>query len=453
MKNPRMKDKLPSPIHKRIILTSVVIIFAFSIVLGLVLSQLYKKSQITLHSIDLLSAVPELVRELRHDKAHELNLPLYNTNKPLSPSKQTDYLGFICHKNKTLFWMSEHSRKKGLENICQSLPSSLPEPELFFIHNLPYLVHEITYGARSFDGTFFVIREASLQLENLATIKRKTWLSLGLLFFIATTMIYSASYWSFRPLRKLADELNDIAQSQQEQLKEKYPPELEEVTEALNRMIAQRKEQTQRYRHAMDDLAHSLKSRLAATNAILDDNTLNREGMTQRIMEQVSQMDEMVQYQLKRALLGQRGLVRECTPLQSEIDNLTRLFTKIYADKPVTLKLYLKDTPNLPINKADLTELLGNLLENAFRFCLETIQIKTQENTEAFYLIIEDDGPGVPFPFQESIFQRGVRADQRNPGTGIGLSVCDDIIKSYGGSIKVRTSGLEGAAFILRFPK
>lgn len=446
-------SKMHPPIHKRVILTSVSIIFIFSVVLGLVLNQLYKKSHIALFSVDLLSAVPELVRELRRDNVFEFKNHVFD-NAPSSPSlKQHDYLGFICRKDKTLFWMSHQSQNKGLEDICQTLPYALEDPALFYFNEHPYLVHEITDGSRRFNGTFFVVREVSPQLENLAAIKRKTWVYLGILFFFATAMIYGASYWSFRPLRKLANELNDIAQSKKEQLNGQYPSELEEVTEALNRMITQRKEQTQRYRHAMDDLAHSLKSRLAATNALLDDKTLNREAMSQRIVEQVSQMDEMVQYQLKRALLGQRGLVRECAPVQPEIDSLTRMFAKIYADKPVQIKTFLDPSPNIPINKADLTEVLGNLLENAFRFCIGEIQIKSQETPQAHFLIIEDDGPGVPVQFRESIFQRGVRADQRTIGTGIGLAVCDEIIKSYGGTIRVEVSRLEGAAFVMVFPK
>lgn len=446
-----MTSKISPPIHKRVIMTSVAIIFAFTVVLALVLNQLYKKNHIALYSVDLLTAVPSLVRELKQDKIITLNA-LPNQNETQT-SQQDDYLAFICHPDKTLFWMSRQSQGKNFSQICASLPASLTKPALFFFNERPYLVHQVVDASRHVNGSFFVIREVSPQLENLAAIKRKTWFYLGILFVIATAMIYAASYWSFTPLRKLADELNEIALSHREQLNEKYPPELEEVTEALNRMITQRKEQTQRYRHAMDDLAHSLKSRLAATNAIIDDDTLTRNTMNKRIIEQVSQMDNMVEYQLKRALIGQCCLVRESAELRPEIDSLTGMFAKIYSDKPVNITIAFHDTQTVPINKADLTELLGNLLENAFRFCITEIRICNHETPESHVLIIEDDGPGVPAKYRESIFQRGVRADQRNPGTGIGLAVCDEIVKSYAGTIRVDVSPLEGAAFIMTFPK
>lgn len=447
-----MKGKMKPPMHKRVIMTSVAIILGFSIVFGFMLNQLYVQSYIAMYSADLVTAVPQIIGELRRDKVLKLGERAPSDLPPPSMA-QTNYLAFVCDKGGVANWMSYQARKAGMRDICSYVPHELDEPDLIHYRGKPYVVHIISEATKSDNKQFFVIREVSHQLEQLSHIKRKTWFYTALLFFTATGLIYAASYWSFSPLRKLADELNEIAESRREKLDEDYPKELGEVTDALNRMITLREEQTLRYRHAMDDLAHSLKSRLAATNALLDDASLSRENMSKRIVEQVSQMDDMVQYQLKRALVGQRGLVRDKSELAPIVDSLTGMFAKIYSDKPVTITSRLQEAPSLPLNKADLTELLGNLLENAFRFCISEVHITSRNTPDAFVLTVEDDGMGVAEKHRESIFQRGVRADQLNPGTGIGLAVCSEIVASYGGAIWVTDSKLEGAAFVMTFPK
>ncbi|WP_062712704.1 ATP-binding protein [Grimontia marina] len=450
-----MTRNMMPEIHKRVMVTSIAIILAFSLGLGVVINQIYVKSYIAMYSADLVTEVPHIIGELRQDNMLQLgeNAPHRDQPIPTPTSKQTNYLAFICERDGNASWMSYGARDNGMKNVCRHIPYSLSGPDLIYYNELPYVVHVISEATYSTEEAFFVLREVSAQLESLSQIRRKTWFYMGLLFSIATGLLYAASYWSFSPLRKLAGELNEIAESRREKLDSDYPKELGDVTDALNRMITLRKEQTQRYRHAMDDLAHSLKSRLAATNALLDDNTLSRKAMSKRIIEQVSQMDDMVQYQLKRALVGQRGLVREKTELKPVLDSLTGMFAKVYSDKPVNITTRLEALPSLPLNKADLTEVLGNLLENAFRFCISEVRISSSETTDHYVLTIEDDGLGVEESLRESIFQRGVRADQLNPGTGIGLAVCDEIVESYGGSIRVIGSELEGAAFVMVFPK
>ncbi|WP_325893049.1 ATP-binding protein [Grimontia sp. NTOU-MAR1] len=440
-------------IHKRVISTSIAIISMFSLLIGFLINQVYVKNYVAMYSSELVAEVPHIVGELRRDNMLELGQNAPNYDQPIPEAKHSDYLAFICEQDGSASWMSYEARTSGMSDICSYVPYSMREPDMIYYKDDPYVVHVISEATYSTNQLFIVVHDITSQLEQFSKIKRQIWFYVGLAFLAATGLLYAASYWSFSPLRKLADELNEIAESRRETLDFDYPKELEDVTDALNRMITLRKDQTQRYRHAMDDLAHSLKSRLAATNALLDDGSLSREEMSKRIVEQVSQMDDMVQYQLKRALVGQRGLVHEKTELLPVINSLAGMFSKVYSDKPVNVTLHLREQPSLPLNKADLTELLGNLLENAFRFCISEVRISSQVTLDHYVLTVEDDGLGVAETMHESIFQRGVRADQLNPGTGIGLAVCDEIVESYGGKIRVIESELEGAAFIMTFSK
>ena len=107
----------------------------------------------------------------------------------------------------------------------------------------------------------------------------------------------------------------------------------------------------------------------------------------------------------------------------------------------------------VPMEQGALLELLGNLLENAWRLCLGQVRISLGHNDAGqLQLCIEDDGPGVPPDQRERILQRGERLDRQYPGQGIGLAVAKDIIDSYDARLTLGDSSLGGAAFRIDFP-
>ena len=97
-------------------------------------------------------------------------------------------------------------------------------------------------------------------------------------------------------------------------------------------------------------------------------------------------------------------------------------------------------------------ELLGNLMENAYRLCISEVRVSAVSRDGQFELVVEDDGPGIEESLRDKVLQRGVRADSRSPGQGIGLAVCDEIVSSYQGTLTIENSVLEGALFRVRLP-
>ena len=278
-----------------------------------------------------------------------------------------------------------------------------------------------------------------------------SWLAMVLA--LALILLVSAAYWGMRPLVRMQNELQSINQGKTKSLSEGYPVELEGVTQALNQLLQQSSAQQQRYQNAMNDLAHSLKTRLAAVHAITDDTSLTKQSANEKIMEQISQMDQLVKYQLKRAMLGRQGLKQEHTAIAPLVEQLAQMLFKIYRDKQVKFKANIPTNLLFPGNKGDLMELCGNLMENAFRLCISQVQVTAHFNEQGdFELIVEDDGPGVEEQLRQKIIQRGVRADSQSPGQGIGLAVCDEIVSSYGGSLSIEESHLEGARFRITIP-
>jgi len=437
-------------LRHRVMITSIAIIALITSALAWVINELYSQSYMAAYSTDLVAQMPLVVAQLNRAG---LIKDVDKWIDSLDPSA-TDYMSVLCDLNDNTMWLSNEAKAAGLTGICSSLPDSMQTPTLVKADNTKsYIAYDISRDRENGNAyQLVVLRSGTAYEQSLKRLHNRTALYLGLFVLIAVAFLIAAFHWSFQPLRKLATQLNQVTDAKREQLDSDFPTELQDVTQSLNRLIRISNDKTARYRHAMDDLAHSLKTRLAAANALLDDHSLPRCDLNHRMLEQISQMDDLVQYQLKRALMGQQGLQKDKTLLNPVVESFERMLKKIYSTKQVTLKRQYSTALNLPLNRTDLMELLGNLLENAFRFCISEIRLSAARQQGKLVIRIEDDGPGVSDDMREAIFQRGIRADQRNPGQGIGLSVCHDIVSCYGGRIYVEKASIEGAAFVIELP-
>ncbi|MGE8399204.1 MAG: ATP-binding protein, partial [Burkholderiales bacterium] len=117
------------------------------------------------------------------------------------------------------------------------------------------------------------------------------------------------------------------------------------------------------------------------------------------------------------------GLVRHQVRLRPVLQSLCDTLDKVYRDKQVRVSFDLPERCYVPIEQGALLELLGNLLENAYRLCLSSVRISVRETLDGSELCVEDDGPGVPPDQRARILQRGERLDRQHPGQGIGLAV------------------------------
>jgi two-component system sensor histidine kinase PhoQ len=260
--------------------------------------------------------------------------------------------------------------------------------------------------------------------------------------------------WGLQALRRLSQELDQIESGTRESLTEEHPRELLRLTGSLNRLLHSEREQRARYRDSLDDLAHSLKTPLAVLQGVSEDMAQRPEerGQAWVLQSQIERMSQQIGYQLQRASLRKSGLVRHQVRLAPVLQSLCDTLDKVYRDKRVTVSFDLPDECDVPIEKGALLEMLGNLLENAYRLCLSEVRISLVENLEGTELCIEDDGPGVPPDQRARILQRGERLDRQHPGQGIGLAVVKDIIESYGARLTLGDSPLGGAAFKIHFP-
>jgi two-component system sensor histidine kinase PhoQ len=256
--------------------------------------------------------------------------------------------------------------------------------------------------------------------------------------------------WGLRPLRGVARELNAIESGRQEKLQGVYPKEIKRLTDNLNSLIQHERAQQVRYRNALGDLAHSLKTPLAVMRGALSGD---QSQLPATIEDQVARMDSIVAYQLQRAATsGMKNPM--ATPIQilPIMEKIVAALNKVHHEKGVSTEISVPDSVTFPGDEGDLMELLGNLIDNAYKWCRQKVKISAVARDGRLIITIEDDGSGIEPSQAKTILQRGVRTDEAVPGHGIGLAIVRDIVEAYQGAIEAGRSSLGGAMIRVDFP-
>lgn len=273
------------------------------------------------------------------------------------------------------------------------------------------------------------------------------WLSASALVLLAVQGLILR--WGLRPLRQIARQVTEIETGQRSELTGPYPKELRMLTRNLNVLIRHSQAHLERYRHALGDLAHSLKTPLAVLHGAVENSPSDRELNT-TVQQQVEHMNRIVEYQLQRAAAS--GRIALAAPLLVEpvVRKIVDALAKVYADKK--LRFHLEVEPKIAFygDEGDLMEIVGNLADNACKWSRHQIMIsartlKTSLQTQ-WVLDVQDDGPGIPEGQRRTILDRGNRADARIAGHGIGLAVVRDIVEDvYQGKLEIGQGSLGGA--------
>ncbi len=321
-----------------------------------------------------------------------------------------------------------------------------PQGEIFYVQSLG--VNWAT-GATRHPFTFSVTENLNDFNAQLRRYRRSLWTWLGgtaaLLLLAQATVLR----WGLKPLRKIAKELNAIEAGHQTQVHGCYPKEIQRLTDNLNSLIQHEHAQQQRYRNALGDLAHSLKTPLAVIRGSLK---APPEQMATLVDEQVARMDSIVAYQLQRAATaGATPMTASAIPILPIAEKIGAALAKVHAEKNVKLTLAVGAEVQFMGDAGDLTEMLGNLLDNAYKWSRDKVQLGAALNAGELIIRVEDDGPGIATERVEQLGQRGVRMDEMVPGHGIGLAVVRDIVEAYRGRMEIGRSALGGAAISVYF--
>ncbi len=259
--------------------------------------------------------------------------------------------------------------------------------------------------------------------------------------------------WGLKPMRRVSDELEKIKAGELTQLAGDYPQEIHGLTEGINRLIISERARQERFRNSLGDLAHSLKTPLAVLFSESENHT-SREAWQQSVREQVERMRQIINYQLERAVTAGKTTLAEPVDVGQTVDRMVSTLSKVYADKAIRFETNVAAGTVFVGDQGDLLEVLGNLMENACKWCRSRVLVSARnlavERGHVLDLTIDDDGPGVPEDLLEQVQKRGFRADEAVSGQGIGLAVVNEIVHAYNGSMQIVRSEWNGARFVIR---
>ena len=284
---------------------------------------------------------------------------------------------------------------------------------------------------------------------------RPTPASAGLVLLLLQVVVLR---WSLRPLRDVIADLKHVQLGNASGMSAAHPRELEPLTTSINAFIESERENLDRQRNTLADLAHSLKTPLAVMRQRLDSGAGEAE-LRAEVDTQLRRMNDLVSYQLARAARSGHQLFAAPIEIEPHAEQIVTGLEKVYAGKRVLCEFEIAPQARFHGEVGDLQELLGNLLENAFKWARARVLLTIAEGTESagrrpgLSIAVEDDGPGIAEDRIAHVLQRGVRGDERVQGHGIGLAIVQDIVKSYRGELHVsRSQELGGAKFEVVLP-
>lgn len=272
---------------------------------------------------------------------------------------------------------------------------------------------------------------------------------------VALIMLFAISILMrslLKPLRQIEAEIEEIESGDRVALSGAFPTELEGVARNMNLLITSERARSERYRNTLDNLAHSLKTPLAAVRALLGESADRRFG--ERVNEQVERMDEIVRYQLRKPAAAADKLVIGAVAVEPEIERLVSGLKKVHHDKRPNIETRIAAGLQFRGDGGDFLELAGNLIDNACKWCRREVRVTAEPASAGggLLLTVEDDGPGIPPDAAERLLERGTRLDETTPGHGIGLAIVRDIAASYDGTLEIGTSPLGGASIRISIP-
>ncbi|MGH6706621.1 MAG: sensor histidine kinase [Sphingomicrobium sp.] len=258
-------------------------------------------------------------------------------------------------------------------------------------------------------------------------------LGLGLLVLAALQAFYGL--W---PLRRVRQEVVAIRSGTQTRIADDFPREINPLVDEINELLAHSEAQAEEARRHAGNLAHALKTPLTVINNAA---TANSDDLDMTVIREASVMRRQVDHHLARArAIGRRASAQARATVWTSVQAVERAVTTLYEN--VTIDVAGDKSAQVRVERQDLDEMLGNLVENAAKYGNGRVFVTVEPpENGTVAILIEDDGPGIPAEQRAELFTRGTRLDTTGkPGTGLGLAIVRDVAEIYGGSVHLEES-------------
>jgi len=439
---------LNNSIQKRLLITTTGVLALFLTITGYVLDRSFSNSvvagaeeQLRLVIYSLMGSVQEQQGRLTFSQG---------VTEPRLTQPDSGLYAKVANDVGDVIWTSPSAVTSGV-----AFPRVQLQPGLFLFRDLDGAVprFHLSYTVYWEDvDTEQVVFSAATDREpfqvSINQFRRSLGLGLGaatVLFIVAQLL---ALRWGLLPLRAMAEEVQELESGKRERLSAAYPQELKGLADNLDRFVQHEQRSRTRYRNALDDLAHSLKTPLAVVRNSLLDRQVDR-GL---VDEQLDRMETTVTHQLTRASAGAPVVVGQSVAVAGLVQRLLRALETAYVERGIEVTTRLDEQAVIRGDERDFMEIIGNLLENAFKYGRSAVRVtvgrSTNQRTRAL-VCIEDDGEGIPAALREEVLRRGRRLDELQSGQGIGLAVVAELVELYEGHLDITDSDLGGACITL----
>ena len=278
-----------------------------------------------------------------------------------------------------------------------------------------------------------------------------TWISLSLLGLGLVAAVFLQVRIGLRPLYDLRVEIADVRKGKAARIERTYPSEIAPLAQQVNRLLDHNQEVVKRQRTHVGNLAHALKTPLSV---MLAETEGDASPLAELVRRQTEVMKGQVDHHLRRARAAARAhVLGERTPVAEVLDEMAVMLERVFQSKDVEIDWRAPDELGFLGERQDLQEILGNLIENACKWCRHRVRISAGANgLGQVIVVVEDDGAGLPEDRRAEVLKRGARLDEDAPGSGLGLSIVDDLTRAYGGRLTLAASDMGGLKAVLELP-
>lgn len=255
--------------------------------------------------------------------------------------------------------------------------------------------------------------------------------------------------YGLRPLHEIEHKLGDVRAGRRDNLDGEYPSELAPLVKEINTLITHNRKVVERARTHVGNLAHALKTPLA----VLKNEAKGSDKLSDLVRRQTESMISNVNSYLKRAqAAAQAEVLGARTEVKEPVEGIARMLERLHRGKGVAIDVDVDPKAVFRGERGDFDELVGNLLENAAKWCKSRVNVTVIRSDDGMEVKVDDDGPGLPAEHRAKALERGKRLDESEPGTGLGLSIVTELADIYGGRLHLEDSPLGGLRARLVLP-
>ncbi|UCE89912.1 MAG: GHKL domain-containing protein [Pseudomonadota bacterium] len=318
----------------------------------------------------------------------------------------------------------------------------------------PLLVNVAGFRKQGQAFNLAVAEDLTAVEADIAAFQRKFAITAGVALFVLVAIQGVIIRLSMNPLTRLRGEVRALERGERQTLGTHIPREVVPLVEEINRLLVVLDKRLKRYRNALGDLAHALKRPLTVMQQQSRDERLRQHpDLAEGLIGQTRAMRRTIERTLQRARLAGEGPPGAHFAVVQDLAGLVDALEHMYPNKSLSVGTIEIDNASLPLDREDMLELLGNLLDNACKWARHKVEVGVRLTAKALVVDIEDDGPGASEADIENLTRRGTRLDETREGQGLGLAIAAEITEQYRGELTLTESQrLGGLAVTLEIP-